>query len=111
MMRWMLLKKQGGGCDYTIGCGLNYEIFDAVDKEVAVEISRDLLAEGGHLSTNPHAEWNLQEALLIQVESIDPLPLGEWLQERKAEQTAEEAKKKEAAERAQYEHLKGKYES
>ena len=34
-MKYIVLLNQGMGCDYTIGCGLAYEIYDASSPEDA----------------------------------------------------------------------------
>jgi hypothetical protein len=33
MKKFIVLKKQDGGCDYTIGCGRNWEFVEAENKE------------------------------------------------------------------------------
>jgi len=37
-MKWLICKKQyGEGCDYTIGCGMTFEIVEAETKEDILE--------------------------------------------------------------------------
>ena len=67
------------------------------------------LQEADDVLLKQDANSNLASATLFQIGSDDTLPIDDWLQEIKDEEAGEAAKKKEAAERAELERLKGKY--
>jgi len=41
-----VLKQKGGGCDYTIGCGITYKIFEAENIEAAKRYLYDKIVVG-----------------------------------------------------------------
>lgn len=106
-MRFFLLEEQGGGCDYTIGCGLRISEIQATSLE---EAKAQVVEEIGDNWRAQH-EHGIEKAALFLVE--DKIDLRAFLSDEKAKREDEKAKKKarkaEAAERAQYETLKKKF--
>ena len=110
-MKYLVCKKQHGeGCDYTIGCGMDYSIMEAESVEHAVEMvvypdGRDELSS---------LEWDdgmeLKEIIIVpitdNVVTVDVRGIAAEISRMRAEQ---EAAEKRAAELAELERLRAKY--
>jgi len=100
----VLLEGVGEGCDYTIGCNKNWEEMDLSDdiKEAKTQAVKHV------------AEWygsdRVESVQLVPVASIETVDLQGYLDEQERKERQEEAAKKEAAEKAEYERLKEKFE-
>lgn len=96
-MRYFLVEKQGGGCDYTIGCGLRISElpFAKSVEEAKAEAAKKI---GDNWRAN--YEYGIEHAELLVVE--DKIDLSDYLtkaaQKREADRKAEEAKDQEKAE-------------
>lgn len=127
-MRYFLLRRQKGeGCDYTIGCGLSFEEIEADSRKEAIEQVidlpddwenitdedelHDMLGDTGLSNVEP-GEFEMEEVVLFEVkEAIDLIPiLKKKLFEVENHKSHLRDKEREAAERAQYEKLKKKFE-
>jgi hypothetical protein len=123
----LLLKQEGEGCDYTIGCGYKYVFFDAKDMDDALWQVRTKDREysdeheeriwGHHISEMREAK--ILPADLV-VDAMTTMSKRERKEEedrqRQEEEEAKEAikaavKEREAKERADYERLKKKFEA
>lgn len=108
MKRFVLIQKSGEGCDYSIGCGLAWEIVEAEDRATAVEKLLHIAVhgeDGGWF--NEYQENEIFNAWLFEVPYGVPeamLPVSDWrdlwLNLRAADTDAE---------RAEYERLKKKF--
>jgi len=133
-MRYFLLRRQIGGCDYTIGCGISFEELSAKTREEArLEITGlhtgwqekvrqmpvdkedyihdNLICETYLKDIAPDNEQKISEMFLYEVaEEIDCLPLLESayaeIEQFKKELDVEEHERRE---RLQYQRLKAKY--
>ena len=103
MPKYILIAKQrGGGCDYTIGCAMNYEMLQSPTLKKAI-----VEARGRINRTYSDEEYHLKEALVVELKhTIDVDQIYAKLDETKYKR--EEAKR-DADERKQYEALKQKY--
>lgn len=115
----VILFQEGGGCDYTIGCGVRVDLLNANTLEEARVEARQTLGyinkygdfEGDLITDDNYKhEWKLklEQALLVEVH--EDLPIEEWSSKliQKLEQKVR--KKQEDKERAEFERLRKKYE-
>ena len=63
-MQFILIKRQGGGCDYTIGCGIRIRKLKSTNKGDARIEARDLIGS----QWGSQNEDGIEEAELLQVE-------------------------------------------
>lgn len=107
-MRYFLVEKQGGGCDYTIGCGLRITELPFVK---SVEEAKAEAAEKIGDYWQGKYEYGIDHAELLVVE--DKIDLSDYLtkaaQKREADRKAEEAKDQEKAELETLERLAKKH--
>lgn len=127
MKTFLMLKEQGGGCDYTIGCGINYEILRAASMEDAKRKALDLPDNWKDVCKDPDdCDELISDSLLRYVgdhdsscesitlyEIVDSFDLMGLAKEKITEiETYSEylkLKEKEEEERKQYEKLKKKF--
>jgi hypothetical protein len=103
-MIYVLVRNQGGGCDYTIGCGIAVTTLDAKNEADALVEARIHI-----LQDNFHDETRLESAMLLAVESRFGLPIKHWYAEEQERRDAEEKYRKELNERAEFERLSAKF--
>lgn len=106
MTHYLLVLKQSGGCDYTIGCGVKVLDIYADDLEDAQQQTEETIAARGGYGNR---ETRIDSAVLYKVEKSSIHDLNGVRARRKAEREAEEAREKEEAEKAELERLKAKY--
>jgi len=100
-MKYLLVLQQSGeGCDYTIGCGMLYEIVNLKTKDPA-----ELLAL---LQTYADIE-ELEEALLIPLTAVEKIDLAALCRMARDREIAEAEAEKEREERATLARLQTKY--
>ena len=63
-MRFIAELQQGGGCDYTIGCGVKVVSLDATDRAGAIQEIEDLL-RGDPDEGRPYANEQRLEGIII----------------------------------------------
>lgn len=111
----VVLKQQGEGCDYSIGCGMTLLMLDASTRDEAlIEAKRRILGKpsedayyGYEDSYLVGTEANLESATVVQIEY--EFPVKEWYHQILAAQAASDEKQKLAKERAEYERLQKKF--
>jgi hypothetical protein len=133
-MRYFYIRRQSGGCDYTIGCGISVEELSADNMEDAIKEVIDLpddwksqCEEGGedNFDDNLHEmladcglgdildrnEFRIESGEILEVKNIvNMMPiLKEKLQEVYAFKKEFEDKTQSDSERALYEKLHKKY--
>jgi len=107
-MKWLLLmSEEGEGCDYTIGCGVAYEMIEAESREEALEVAREKLDDRSLL--DPDGERQLEVAYLLPADGDIVVPSDEWIAERQAKKDIAKKAEVEAQEMAELERLKSKY--
>ena len=120
----ILVKQEGEGCDYTIGCGYLYRFFDAKDMEDALYRVRTMEREDHNDNlVFGHRASDLKQAIIVRVDDmVDALHTKSQREiaedEERAKAAKEEerqerdaaAKEQEAKDRAEYERLKRKFE-
>lgn len=90
-MKYYLIERQSGGCDYTIGCGIRVTQLNAITLEEAKEEAAENIGD----YWKGEGEFSIQAAELLEVsESIDLL---RFLDQKKVERGA----KKRAADEIQ----------
>jgi len=120
-MRYIVIKTQEGeGCDYTIGCGMNYDFVDASNPAEAFQkIVED---ESWHLDDeyvcknlanidNCNFESVLESLMIIPAPEINEHFYSALVEAAKIKYVELSTKNKEAKERAEYEKLKAKFEN
>lgn len=106
---WMLILNQsGGGCGYTIGCGIATQYLGRMTRAQAIEAAKaDFIGSGEECDGMEYSEITLGSLLLVEFDS--KLPIEEWRDEKLDRIQAaheDEEKKKELAELAR---LQAKY--
>lgn len=80
MSKYMVVRKQKGeGCDYMIGCGMDFEIVDVDSSADAIReyiVYPDGEDEGSPLGED--SESDLEEAWVIPLEAAIPVDLDFW---------------------------------
>lgn len=109
-MRFLLVREQSAGCDYTIGCGIACTEFHAEDEAAALEMLRvDTVEHGGdRFGLYLH---DIDRARLYVVASSPDVPLDRWHRERNDLLNEQGEAARLADERAEYERLRAKYET
>lgn len=108
-MKYIILKKQNGdGCDYTIGCGMRYDIVEAESIEDCIEMVAYPEGRDGNYAFKDDNESIIEAWIILfeHAQKIDIDRLAEENDEREEEADALEHEKKE---RNEYERLKNKY--
>jgi len=108
-MRYVIiLKQRGEGCDYTIGCGINFKIIEARDFAEAQVKARAYFIE--NYSYGCEYDRNLcdLEAMTIAAAPTS-LPVDEWWSAIRIKEVERQKAAKEAEELAELERLKKKY--
>lgn len=113
-MRFLLVMNQGGGCDYTIGCGINYRFTEADTLEQAMAAFKEEYTGIGNDEEegilNPDTSERMWEsAFVVTVSEQVEVPLSEWHLECYGALEAEENARLEKHERAQLAKLQAKY--
>jgi hypothetical protein len=104
-MKWMMLLYQEGGCDYTIGCGRKWIMFNAGTKEEAHTRARKTYSEYNEIS----------ELTLVQIAEEDGKPvifksnIKAWDREADEEAERREREEEERKERAEFDRLSKKF--
>jgi hypothetical protein len=96
---------QGYGCDYTIGCN---ERTDYRQAESAQDIIDELFEEWDDYVSDYAAE-HYSEISIVEAAEITKVDIDGYVERRKAQEDQAAARKKEAAEKAEYERLKKKF--
>lgn len=129
-MQFIVLMTQNGGCDYTIGCGLNWEFVKADSKEEALKrvfgdpdkIDEEAIKDPSYWKENNCVVHGLnQEGYPDSVTILELGPIeidsdecesfyGSVKDKFKQIRDKQEAIRKEKAEKDQYEKLKRKFE-
>lgn len=121
----LVMKQEGYGCDYSIGCGLRYHPLKATTLEAARAEAKQYLQgvphdgytcghEDCHLvdhdfGTNDKGPFNPKLEFVDLVSVEERLPIQAWFDESVAWHLEYQKQKDEAKERAEYERLAAKF--
>lgn len=107
MKQFVLIQRQSGGCDYTIGCGISITHLDAKTLEKARLEAIEVIGS----SWRSNDERAISNAKILTVEATEDLTelLDIAAQERAEKKKAKAAKALEAKELAEYKRLKSKF--
>lgn len=120
MKKFLIVERQGGGCDYTIGCGIKVSVVECESMEALLEKTHakalsteddeeyDELAEmaGSWLASH---ESSRESVSIYEIAEHRCIPLNEWKNEKKKLQEEAKDKALEAKERAELERLQKKF--
>lgn len=132
MKKFLYIREQDGGCDYTIGCGISIQAIEAASKEEAIykiiglgddwkeEIREyfktertisSYLCETGLYDVQDHIDNRISNAYLIEVSEETPMIdiLNDKLREVNDFKNELLKKSDEDSEKEQYEKLKKKF--
>jgi hypothetical protein len=101
----LVMQQRGGGCDYTIGCGIKYRIMTAVDYPEAEKQAKDYIQD----MYPPDTDIELERAYLAILPSHESLPLVDWYDEVRKINRDAEAQEVRDKELTELERLKAKY--
>jgi hypothetical protein len=114
MKTFLIVEEQGGGCDYTIGCGIRTTQIEADSMEEAIEFiknesfkDRSGEDDGDYqvLATKERERCGVSVYEIGEVVEID---LAAWRKEFRAKEEAEEELEGAKKELAEYERLRKK---
>lgn len=109
MLYIALVEEKGEGCDYTIDCGKTWWMIEADNMTLAALKVSDMLAEdywGDGLVEN-----RFEYIKLLEISSIEVLPIVKWHDELTRTYRDVERAKQEVEERELYKRLKTKFEN
>jgi hypothetical protein len=121
MYKFICIREQAGeGCDYTIGCGMDYAECEADSFEEAFEKFKPMFGwddyeDGGYdyeylqEMADGRAEFALASCVIYQVADERDNMYKDWLDAVVAKAGAEEEDKEAAARRQQYEELRKEF--
>lgn len=92
-MKFLLVEKQGGGCDYTIGCGIRTSIIEADNMKDAVAKVSGVDKYGDYILNLGNNEHSINRATLYQIASEQEVDLSGLRHERTQKEAEEQAKK------------------
>lgn len=112
-MKFLLVREQSGGCDYTINCGLDVSVIVAESMAAALEQVRQTVVgidsdDDWRLRRDKYGE-NCSEAQLYAVTEWQELPLDTWHAEWERADSAAAATAQKNEELAELERLQRKY--
>ena len=108
MKQYIAIITQDGGCDYTIGCGINVISLESYNMSDALDELRETISgedgEGGYTD-----ELELSNAVLHEVSDSLVLDLKSFYKELSEKKKREEQSSLDKAEYAEYMRLKKKF--
>jgi len=107
-MTYILVMQQGGGCDYTIGCGTKVVTLDSTTPEDAVVEAERVVDDHGGFDTA--GENRVDSAKILVVTDTVPFDLRAIRLRLERERLEAEAVAKEAKDRAELARLKQRFE-
>lgn len=115
-MKYLVISDQGTqGCDYTIGCGVNYEFLEADSIESLLE---EIFYPDGREETDGYSsaldddsEYSLENIFIIPAEQVIKVDLERYKKEQKQERIKQKEAKKEKEELELLAKLEEKYRS
>lgn len=123
MPQFLVHTQQGGGCDYTIGCGHRVDLISADTLGAAVEKVRQqwfglepgdpsALEDGekydGEYAVHP--KEGIKKVTIYEIGGVVGMDVASLFREVEGKKAAREKVAKEARDRAQYEALKAQFE-
>jgi hypothetical protein len=103
-MKYIAILRQEGGCDYTIGCGINTVLFEAENVVQAAEKLQQIVKE-----TYNSDQFILKSANFYQISGSYEVDLKVWYQQFSQEKESIVERELREAELAELERLKKKY--
>ena len=108
MKKFMVMQKQHGyGCDYTIGCGMRFDVMEAESKEALIE--EIIFPDGRDECSAVEGDSELKELLVVEMDSVESVDLSkfkELVDDIKEERYRRE---KDEEDRKEYERLQEKF--
>lgn len=102
---YVLVRRQAGGCDYTVGCGVAVDTVEASCPQEALDRLAARLGWGPEFCPE-----DLDSLEILEVASSDGGEVFKrWRQRMAGLQEDAKRRRKEAQERAEYERLRGKF--
>ena len=99
-MKYLICTKQyGEGCDYTIGCGMDFDFIEADSIQDAIE--KTVYPDGRSGRSSLEGEQALEKILIIPAEcvtSVDVAGIEKEVKQKRAHEYAETQKAKELSE-------------
>jgi len=108
-MQWLLVLRQDGGCDHTIGCGYAHWFVEAETEEEAAEKVRQALEREGFLDTGIYATiLDSVKMYPLEGDAVD-LPVARWREQKAEGERRATEQEAEVKRRRQYEQLKREF--
>jgi len=112
--KFLLVREQSGGCDYTIGCGVAVAVHQAESLDALMESMRaDVVGSYGEtygirIDLRGYGD-GVSRATVYEIADEREVPIDEWDAQLRAAIAKEETAEEEQQERAEFERLKSKY--
>lgn len=108
----IFIEQEGEGCDYTIGCGMRFDVFDAPDDAAAQAKAKEMLTSREDVEDDDpylageNDEQTFEKATLVKI--VGELPIDEWRLELSDAADDERRAREDAAEEAELQRLLAK---
>lgn len=103
-MKYIAILRQEGGCDYTIGCGINTIQFEADSPKEAAEKLQNIIKDNYNSD-----EHRLKQVNFYEIKNSYEVDVDLWYKKFDDEINAIQRKEQEKAEWAEYLRLKEKF--
>lgn len=103
-MKYIAILRQTGGCDYTIGCGINTITFEAETAKEAAFKLQDIVKEN-----YSHEEHRLESIHFYEILSTYEVSVNLWYKKFDDEKNAVKSKIENDADWAEFQRLKEKF--
>lgn len=106
-MKFLVCKKQHGyGCDYTIGCGMHFDYYEAEDKDSLIESL--IYPDGRDEYSSLEGDNMLSDLLIIDAEHVSVININEIKQNIERQRAKEQAINEIESDEAEFERLRKK---
>ncbi len=107
-----LIRQAAEGCDYTIGCGLNWLMLKATTREAAIAKLHELIIgkpDGDDYDGGYRGDDTLSNVTLLDVSEIVIIPVEKWYAEAEIDVLRRQQQTLELQEKQLYKQLRAKW--
>lgn len=107
MLYLVIMKEEGEGCDYTIGCGMNYEMVEAENEESLIK--KIVFPDGeDENSIFENTDRSYEEIIYVPVDDITRLDIDSIKRKIENKNLEEEEEKQRKKDEEDFERLRKK---
>ena len=105
-MKYLLVSKQSGGCDYTIACGIDVDPFTAASDQDAIHYAKRVIRDRDGFGNH---EMGLDDAIIYRVSEVS-FSFSQAKVKYQKQLTQQTQRQEEQQARAQLAQLKARFE-